>query len=305
MFNNLSGMSAISSILHGIILFHKPEKIKCIISDELYTDTPKLFEYLNEVYERLEIIKIDIEDTEKILSLDVSSGIVIFFMESCSNPNGKMIDRSIIKKIKAKNKNLYVIIDNTWLTDFIFNPFSCGADYVVYSLTKYYSGGTAICGALLGMRTEIMLKAMEYVKKNGCHVSPHNAELVLKGIENMENRIKKSSELTMKLIKDLKDYDLKHPSLTNNSKYFKNVFPSSFTITLKGISKNKTLKLMKNFKYIEIKTSFGSKHTRICPFITSKDVNTLIRISSGYDDDNNYENILSDLKELLNKCKIN
>ena len=70
-------------------------------------------------------------------------------MESCSNPTGKMVKWEKIKEFKNKFKNLTVIVDNSWLSCYIFNPFLFDVDVVLNSLTKYYSGGTAICGAIL------------------------------------------------------------------------------------------------------------------------------------------------------------
>jgi|ETNmetMinimDraft_30_1059905.scaffolds.fasta_scaffold40865_1 hypothetical protein len=42
-------------------------------------------------------------------------------------------------KLDQKNKDLTIIVDNTWVTGKNFNPFNFKVDFVVASLTKYYS----------------------------------------------------------------------------------------------------------------------------------------------------------------------
>ena len=41
------------------------------------------------------------------------------------------------------------MVDNTWLTSSVFNPFDFDIDIVVTSLSKYYSAGSCIGGAII------------------------------------------------------------------------------------------------------------------------------------------------------------
>ena len=97
-----------------------------------------------------------------------------------------MMDFSICTDLRKLCKTIYIIVDNTWLIHPVFNPLMVGVDFVVISLTKYYSGGTAICGAILGNDLNIMHHVEDYQRFNGIHVSPVNARCVLHGLETIE-----------------------------------------------------------------------------------------------------------------------
>ena len=99
------------------------------------------------------------------------------------------------------SKQLYVIADNTWLSSAIFNPLYHNADIAVTSLTKYYSAGSCICGAILTRNNNLYDHMMVFIKRNGLHVSPLNCQLVSTQIVSLKDRIEKSSATTIKVVK--------------------------------------------------------------------------------------------------------
>ena len=113
---------------------------------------------------------------------------------------------SIIPQLRAISEKLYIIVDNTWLTHVIYNPLNNNADIVVISLTKYYSGGHAIAGAVLTNHTDIYDIMIEHNRCMGYHVSPHNCEIVFQNIVTLNERIINSSKLTMKVAQYLKNH---------------------------------------------------------------------------------------------------
>ena len=136
-----SGMAAINSVLQSIILNGSDNPINIVYSSELYCDTQTLIKYIEKLVSSC--IKVDVTKPNDIVALfrkQINDQVNILFFETCSNPNGYIFDFSIIEKLKQYSKTFYVIVDNTWLTDKIFNPFEHGATIVVTSLTKYYSG---------------------------------------------------------------------------------------------------------------------------------------------------------------------
>jgi cystathionine beta-lyase/cystathionine gamma-synthase len=283
-----SGMSAIFSTLQALMLdFGKQTNI--IYGSELYCDTPKVIRYLSNY-----TIKIDVTKPKEIVKLfqtKLKNKINILFIESCSNPDGYIFDFSILPKLRKNSFKFCCVVDNTWLTDVIFNPFNYGADIVVASLTKYYSGGNAIAGAILGSlkNTE---NIYQYTIRAGLHVSPYNINIILEKIQTMEKRIKHSSHVTLKVIKKLNKMDgleIHHPSMEEHPshnlavKYFKNnLYPSVFTFYANR-DKKEVLKVMKNSQ-IDHKTSFGAPHLRTDPYPKSHGNKTLCRIAIGYQD---------------------
>ena len=76
---------------------------------------------------------------------------------------------------------LYFIIDNTWLTSTIFNPFMYDVDIAVTSLSKHYSGGHCISGALICKNINYYQVAKDWYTSRGYHVSTHSCSIILMG----------------------------------------------------------------------------------------------------------------------------
>ena len=299
-----SGMSAISLSLHSILSQHKSEKINLIRGDELYCDTPRLTKSLHETYNFTEYL-LNVNDTEEINRVfdNLRSDINILFLESASNPSGDVFDFRMIPALRKKMKKLYVIVDNTWLTHVIFNPFDYDVDMVVLSLTKYYSGSQCICGAIV-CKNKYFNKLFNCVKINGLHVSPIHCEMVSQAMDTIEDRMLKSSETTIKVaqyLAGLKGFSVRHASLPTDPSsklstllYHKwensIVYPSviSFMVPMKL---NDAVAWMKS-SGIKYETSYGCSYSRFDPWpIAIGDEKTLCRLAIGYDD--SYQDIVS------------
>ena len=125
-----SGMSAISTLMHTFCSNQTYKKITILYSNELYTDTPRLFESLQDVYpDRIHLEPFDIMTKKTIKSnlnlvdfcttLTDENSIYILFVESCSNPNSYMFDFNVVKELRKLNLLLHVVVDNTWLSSTI------------------------------------------------------------------------------------------------------------------------------------------------------------------------------------------
>jgi len=293
-----SGMCAISTVLNCL----PKEKLNIIYGSELYVDTPRLIKFVAEMRENVSLFEIDVTDDASLLKLfgNLRNNINVLFTESCSNPNGYMLNPDIIPKLRKLSSNMIYIVDNTWLTSAIYNPFEHYADYVVTSLTKYYSCGTAMGGAILTNRN--IENIMRWISIHGLHVSPYNAKLILENIDSVDIRIEASSDMTLKIIDTLKNsVKISHPSLKDHPSnkltriYFK-YYPSVFTFGIKA-SNNKVSKAIANSKIIEHKTSFGNEKSRLNPWTSKQDDFVMCRISIGYNDD--YDTILLGINEIL------
>ena len=77
---------------------------------------------------------------------------------------------TIIPKLRELSSKLYVIVDNTWVTSACFNPLTHGADIVISSMSKHYSGGECIGGFIISP-LDFSKNLLNYIKINGDHVS--------------------------------------------------------------------------------------------------------------------------------------
>jgi len=209
-----SGMCAISTILNCL----PKEKLNIIYGSELYTDTPRLIKFVAEMRGNISLFEIDVTDDASILKLfenELRNNANVLFTESCSNPNGYMLNPDIIPNLRKLSSDLIYIVDNTWLTSAIYNPFEHYADYVITSLSKYYGSGSAMAGAILTNKN--IENIYQWISFNGLHVSPYNAKLILENIDSIDKRIEASSRMTLKIIDTLKNSTkISHPSLNDH-----------------------------------------------------------------------------------------
>ncbi|KAL9651325.1 hypothetical protein ABK040_001277 [Willaertia magna] len=317
-----SGIQSISALLHGIIHSLKNSKtINLIYTNELYCDSPRLFKYLQNMYSNLQLHIIDIVNTKSIEELFMSDKLKnqdnILFFETCSNPNGNLFDVTLIDKLKKQSKKLITIVDNTWLTHVICNPFQLSnhIDFVITSLTKYYSAGHCIAGAIISkekFQGKIMKRVVDWMIINGNHVSPYHCEIILKNMKNLKERIGKASQLTKQVVSYLKGHEkvhgVYHPICEDHAtfglvkRYFNNndYVPSCFTFRVKG-TKVDVLKVLTSVKILEHKTSFGAKMSRTDPWPKEEDGFTIVRLAVGYGD--NIDRITQGLDEILSKLE--
>ena len=99
----------------------------------------------------------------------------IVYFEAVSNPLLIVADGRRLIAI-AKKYGAKVIIDNTFATPELWKPLDDGADLVIHSATKYFSGhGNITAGVICGNDNVMMQKAIEYRKFTGHMLSPDDA----------------------------------------------------------------------------------------------------------------------------------
>jgi len=289
-----SGLHSNYIVLNTLI--NQNSNINLIYGNELYHETVELIKY----YKNIKSYNIDKLDLAKIENQNN-----ILFIESCSNPNGYIFDFSFIKQLRKISLKLFVICDNTWLSSIIFNPFDYDVDIVTSSLSKFYSGGNAISGVLLFKNIDDYELINNYIKIAGIHISPLQLNIIDEQINFIEDRVTRSSKLTIKILNYLSEIPnilIHHPIKSKLRKvYFKNnLIPSTFTIGFK-INKDQLYEIICKLTIIKVETSFGSHMSKIDTFINIFNDYSLVRLSIGYDD--NFDRIKEGLVELFEYIK--
>ena len=299
-----SGMAAISACFYAF--FGNPGEKTLLLSNELYCDTPTCAASWRKEY-NFKRQTFDVCDSQWLLNYcKKSQSPTMMFLESCSNPSGKILDWSIIAELKKLNPNLVICVDNTWLTSIFFNPFCYGVDVVLESMTKYRSAGRVIGGFVCGQQKFIEV-VKKYITLNGMFIGADHCEIFTRAQKNLHQRVSNASELAQKVAEWLeKDSNVTvltpslpaHPCFKIFNGYCNlKTSPSVFLIHIKS---NCSLRDIENVKYphgLRKETSYGSAHSKIDPwprlgssgdYFATK--NTLqqgvwLRISVGYDDE--------------------
>ena len=83
-----------------------------------------------------------------------------FYGETFGNPIADVLDIPAVAEV-AHNNQVPLIVDNTMSTAALVRPLELGADIVVLSTTKFYTGnGAAIGGAIVGIAADGMIDSL-------------------------------------------------------------------------------------------------------------------------------------------------
>ncbi|SDZ27638.1 methionine-gamma-lyase [Proteiniborus ethanoligenes] len=199
-----SGMAAISSVLFS---FLKPGD-NIIVNKTLYGSSYNVVTHLLPQY-NVDYKIADLSYTDGLKDLIDEKTKVIYF-ETPSNPNLMLIDIKKISKI-AKEKEVKVVIDNTFATPYFQRPLTLGADVVVHSATKYICGhGDVVGGVAISKNADyIQSLKFDYMCEFGGVMSPFNAWLLLRGLKTLGVRMRQHEKNALEVARFLK----RHPKV--------------------------------------------------------------------------------------------
>ncbi|MFI5359377.1 MAG: homocysteine synthase [Halanaerobiales bacterium] len=176
------------------------------------------------------------------------------YVETIGNPELAIPDFEELARL-AHDAGIPLIVDNTFATPYLCQPFKYGADIVIHSTTKYIGGhGNSIGGIIVdsgnfdwangkfpeftepdpayhGLRYAEQLGKAAYIIKArigllrdlGSCISPFNSFLILQGIETLSLRMEKHCENANKIARYLEDHPtvswVSYPGLENHESY--------------------------------------------------------------------------------------
>lgn len=198
-----AGMGAISSALWSSVVAGD----EIIASDTLYGCT---FALLNHGMTKFGVnVKfVDMAKLENVKAA-LSPATKVVYLETPCNPTLKVVDIAEIAKIAhGYNKDIRVIVDNTFASPYLQQPLKLGADTVVHSATKYINGhGDVIAGFVVG-KADFIAKVRMFGLKDmtGAVMSPFDAFLIARGLKTLDIRMEKHCANAMKVARFLHDH---------------------------------------------------------------------------------------------------
>jgi O-acetylhomoserine (thiol)-lyase len=196
-----------------------------VSSASLYGGTYNLFRYTLPKL-GIEVSFVEDPDDPEAWRQAVRPDTKAFFAESIGNPKVDVLDIAAVAEV-AHEAGVPLIVDNTVATPYLIRPLEHGADIVVHSATKFLGGhGTAIAGVVVdGGRFDFGAHAdrfpgltqpdpsyhglnywealgneggayaiklrVQLLRDLGPALSPHNAFLLLQGIETLSLRMER------------------------------------------------------------------------------------------------------------------
>lgn len=307
-----SGMAAISSVLFS---FLKPGD-NLIVHKTLYGSSYNVATKLLPQY-GIGCKIVDLTDLDKLSDIINKNTRVIYF-ETPTNPNLTVLDIKHICSI-AKEKDVKVIVDNTFATPYFQRPLSLGVDVVVHSATKYICGhGDVVGGVAVSKDMDyIHYLKFSYMCEFGGVMSPFNAWLLIRGLKTLGIRMKEHEKNAIEVAKFLKNHpkvrEVYYPGLEdfeghNIAKEQMSGFGAMISFEIDG-TLEKAKKFVNSVKLAQLAVSLGDCETLIelPAAMTHRGypqeelskfglTESMIRISVGLE---HYEDIIGDLDNAL------
>ncbi len=152
-----TGMAAENALME---LFQPGDHL--IVSDDLYGGSHRLFHHVNEKNGIL-FDTVNTTHTEQI-ALHIKPRTKAVFIETPTNPMMQVTDITAVAKI-AREHNLLLIVDNTFLTPYFQNPLDLGADIVIHSGTKYLCGHNDTLAGFLVVADQTLSEKLRFLYK--------------------------------------------------------------------------------------------------------------------------------------------
>ena len=197
-----SGMAAIAMLME---LFSPGDEI--IATDDLYGGSIRLFNHIS----LKNGIKVHYVDTSNLHSVEerITDKIKGIFIETPTNPMMRVTDIKGIKNLIG-DRDILLMVDNTFLTPYFCRPLELGADLIIHSGTKYLGGHNDTLAGFLVAGNEKLSEDLRFLlKTTGAVLSPFDSYLISRGIKTLAIRMDKAQANALTIAQWLK----KHPKV--------------------------------------------------------------------------------------------
>ncbi len=320
-----SGMSAITTVL---LEFLKPGDL-LLYSTPLYGGTDHfIHHFLSKIGVNTLAFKPG-QEQDELKSILEASGmadkLAMIYIETPANPTNAVIDisacKAIAEKYSTSEKKVLIAVDNTYMGPLWQQPLKLGADFSLYSATKYIGGHSdVIAGACCGS-FEVIKRVKTLRTFLGNMASPHTGWLLMRSLETLKIRMEQQAFNAAKVAEFLN----KHPKIekvyylgnipkgTREYEVFQKQYSSAgamLSFDVRGGEKE-AFTFINSLKLIKLAVSLGGTeslvehpytmtHAGVDPHhkqemsVTEK----MVRLSTGVE---NYRDIIWDIEQALEK----
>jgi cystathionine gamma-synthase/methionine-gamma-lyase len=168
------------------------------------------FSLLRSLFESLgvKVRMVNVTDHAEVETALIETGAVVLYVESISNPLLKVADIPALAGL-AHRHGASLLVDNTFASPYLINPFRHGTDFVIHSATKYLSGHGDVLAGVVATSRENKGKLFDLNKLVGGVLGPFEAWLALRGLKTLPLRMKQQCQNAQRIAEWL----MKHPRI--------------------------------------------------------------------------------------------
>ena len=197
-----SGMAAIDAVLKLL----KPDD-EVISTNDLYGGSYRLFTKVFAHY-GIRFHFVDMQKSEAVAE-KINDKTKLIWVETPTNPMLNIVDIQAIHKL-TEEKEILLVVDNTFASPYLQQPLTLGADIVMHSATKYLGGHSDVVLGALVVRDKQLADRLAFIQNaSGAVCGPMDAYLVLRGIKTLHVRMQRHCENG----KDVATFLANHPNV--------------------------------------------------------------------------------------------
>ncbi len=290
-----------------------------VATRDLYGGTYRLFERVWARY-GIEFSYADGDDIDA-LRRAFRPNTKLLWVETPSNPMLSIVDLRAVCEL-AHAHGALVVVDNTFATPYLQQPFEFGADIVVHSTTKYLGGHSDVVGGALCLRDRALYEQLKfYQNAAGAVPGPLDCFLVLRGIKTLALRMERHCENARRIAEYLAQHpevkQVRYPGLPTHPGHElacqqMRDFGGIVTMELHG-GVERAMRFLSSTRLFTLAESLGGVESLMCHPATMTHASVppeararigitdaLIRLSVGVED---VEDLLEDLEQAIKKSR--
>ena len=187
-----SGCAATTTILH---MLRSGDHV--VAGDDLYGGTYRIFERVMKQM-GIEVTYVD-PTSATAFGEAMRPTTKLVWVETPTNPLLKLCDIAAVADL-CKKRNVWLAVDNTFLTPALQRPLELGATMVVHSTTKYLNGHADVVGGAVITRDDEVKERLAFLQNAiGAVPSPMDCFLVLRGTKTLHVRMERHVENARKV----------------------------------------------------------------------------------------------------------
>ncbi|MGC3977714.1 MAG: PLP-dependent aspartate aminotransferase family protein [Paludibacteraceae bacterium] len=240
-----------------------------LVETDCYGGTNRLLNILSEK-NNITTIFADFTCKKEVEESLQNNNVKLVLCESPTNPGLKIIDLESVGNLCKKHNALFAV-DNSMATFASQKPIDLGADFSVFSTTKFISGHGSVTAGAIVSKTEIWHKKVHYLANAlGLAQSPMDVFLTSLGITTLVVRMKAQEVSALKIANRLASHknvvQVNYPAMREFPQYElakrqMKIIPSVLTIRLD--TPENAEKILKNTRLFGKKVSFGTVDSRM------------------------------------------
>ena len=306
-----TGIAAVGLLLETVLKSNS----HVLVEQDCYGGTFRLLKIFEEKY-NITVHFSDFSNEKELETILKHNPIELVLCESPTNPGLKIIDLRKIALLSKKYNSLFGV-DNSLATFISQRPLELGADFSLFSTTKYISGhGSVIAGAIVSKTKKLAKEIAFYANAHGRSQNPMDVFLISLGIPTLKIRIIEHEKNALKIAKFFEKQSyvsrVTTPLLKSHSRYElakkqMNFLPGVFCVDFKTVTLAE--QLIQKTKIFGEKCSFGSPDSRVeipakisHATFSKKELEAIgikdstVRFSIGLE---NVEDLIDDIKQAL------